>query len=1284
MSTRSPETPTLPILARRAEIEAALRAHRVVVVAGETGSGKTTQLPQILHALAADPRRAIAHTQPRRLAARAVASRIAEEMRVPLGGLVGYKVRLDDRTSGATRIKVMTDGVLLAELAGDPALDAYHSVIIDEAHERSLTIDILLGVLKGLLVRRPDLRVVVTSATIDPQRFSDFFGGPDVAPVIEVSGRMFPVEVRYAPHGVNPDDPADLSPEVVADAVESLVSPRLPEGDVLVFLPGEKEIRQTADVLRRRSVGGEVLPLFSRLSPAEQDRIFHPAGPRRVILATNIAETSLTVPRVRYVVDTGLARVTRYDPQRKVSRLPVEFVSKASASQRSGRCGRVADGIAIRLGSRGDFEKRPAFTDPEIRRTSLAGTLLLLKSLDLGPVGAFPFLDPPEAAGMRDAAETLFELGALPAPDVEVPLTTIGRRLARLPLDPRVGRMLLAADDEHAVAEVLTLAAALSIQDPRVRPAARADEADRAHLVFRHPESDFLTLLSVYDQYQHARDSGGVAAWCRDQFLSLPRMREWTDTREHLAGIARDLGLRESEEPARPERVHRALLPGLASNVACREAASTEYRGVRGNVVSLFPGSVLFAKPPKWIMAAEVVQTTRLYARTIAKIDPEWLEELVPHILTRTIGDRHLDPETGEPSAWERVTMSGVVLVPRRRVALAPHDAPGARAIFLKDGLATGAWVGPHAFLAANRATLDLATQIGARLRRRDVLLPPESLAAWFDARLPASVRDPATLDAALRDGSARNEALTLTLSEVVRPEARDAVRRVADPAWFPEAVPLADEPGSPTMTVRYVFNPGSDDDGVSFHVHLADLPLVSPARLAWLVPGLLPDLLLALLKTLPKSAGQALRGVPPQTELAPACAQVMDYGRGELPATFAETLATLFDVRLVPDVFSLAALPTHLRPRLVVLDDDGKVLAGERDVGSLVARLAPRAAKAAAARARRVFERDDITRWDFDLPECVEVEHEGAVSTGVPTLVERDGRVALTLVASTDERDRLLPRALRRLAAMQCREEVEHHRLAFSAWPDLVRLYAPLGPEGELADAATCLIAERAFLHQRPTPRTSGEFDALLREQWGRLPTASRDVLEMIAAVLEPRAKIAQRLSGGTPRIWAASIADIREHAAYLLPRGFLSHLPWDRLRHYPRYVLTLRERLLNLREGGSTSEAASLAAVAEPWKRFTGWVARAMAAQARAGEAPTPSGAKRPAKAPLPQARRAAPTVNLDAGEWAIRPEHLPPAVGDYRWALEEYRAALFAASRPANAPTADTLRALWAKVT
>jgi ATP-dependent helicase HrpA len=871
----------LPILARRDEIAEAIREHAVVVVCGETGSGKTTQLPQMCLDLGRGAAGMIAHTQPRRIAARAVASRIAEELAVPLGGTVGVKVRFDDRTSPATAIKIMTDGMLLAETQQDPGLWAYDTVIIDEAHERSLNIDFLLGYLRTLRSTRPDLRVIITSATIDPARFAAFFAGPrGPAPVLNVSGRTYPVEVRYRPALSRDDDTPEVSPDAVARAVEELSGPALPPGDILAFLPGEREIRQCADALARARGGWEVLPLYARLSAPEQDRVFHPTpGVRRVILSTNVAETSLTVPGIRYVVDTGLVRLARYDPKARVQRLPIELVSRASADQRSGRCGRQAAGVAIRLYDRRDLDAAPAFTEPEVLRSDLAGVLLQMLALRLGPIESFPFLDAPEAGAVADARLTLFELGAVDGPGPEGRLTPLGERLARLPLEPRVGRMLLAAQVEGALEEVIVLASFFSIQDPRERPLSAADRADLAREVFRDPDSDFMSLLKLWDQYRHAAERGSrgeLAAWCREHFLSPARMREWSDVARQLKDAAEELDLRPASGPASPEAIHRALLTGLIANVCCRDEGlgQHEYRGFRGNVVSLFPGSVLFKKNPRWIVAAEIVQTTRLYARTLARIDPAWVEELAGHVMQRQLTDRHYDKQTHAACVWERVSMAGIVVVPRRKVPLAPLDPAAARGVFIRDGLASGALDGIP-FAEHNRAVLARAADLEARLRRRGLCRSPDNLADWFDARLPPEVVDAASLRAWLTPE--RDAALRLDERDVLRPDALFA----ADPALFPDSLTLAGD----TCPVVYRFEPGHDDDGVTVTVPLRALPDLTPDRAEWLVPGLLADKVLAALKALPKPDRARVEAAGDPRALSADLAGVLEFGVGPLGA---------------------------------------------------------------------------------------------------------------------------------------------------------------------------------------------------------------------------------------------------------------------------------------------------------------------------------------------------------------------------------------------------------------
>lgn len=1300
--------PTLPVLQRRDDIVAAIAGHQVVVICGATGSGKTTQLPQIMLDAAAErriglaPKGIIGHTQPRRLAARSVAARIAEERGVRLGALVGYAVRFEDQTSRETKIKVMTDGVLLAELSGDPELGRYSAIIIDEAHERSLNIDFLIGYLRTLLPRRPELKVVITSATIDPKRFSDAFGGLARAPVIEVSGRSFPVEQRYKPSRDDDDHEIDL--EALGDAAEELFRAGVDPGDVLLFVPGEREITQAEGVLKRRGLDADILPLFSRLSSADQDRIFHPSnnGRRRIILATNVAETSLTVPGIRHVIDTGLARISRYDPQRKVQRLPIEPISRASCEQRAGRCGRVAPGICIRLFGRENFESRPAFTDPEVRRTNLASVLLRFKSLGLGGLAEFGFLDPPDAASITDAAETLFELGATDSRDVAAPLTRIGRALADIPLDPRIGRMILAASDEGSLSEVIILAAALDIQDPRQRPMGRQDDADRAHAVFRHETSDFLTLLKLHDQHRFQLDEHGSSAaerWCRDHFVSSARMREWGEMVRQLRRTADELRLRFNREPATAHAIHRALLTGLITSVACREGdGSFDYRSVRGGTVQIFPGSTLFKKGPKWIVAAEIVQTTRLFARTVARIEPEWIEELAGHMFQRQRTDPHLDPDTGTPGIWERVSMSGIVVVPRRRTALAPIDPARARAVFILDGLVRRKWklateggagVDPVLeVLSRIDATIDVARSAEAKLRTRGVVADESALADWFDQRLPADVCGPEQLRAWLLAAPAAAATLRLPLEVALTPAARIA----ADPSRYPEAIAVDGESDPATVSISYALAPGKDEDGLTIRVPLDALPKVIQ-RADWLVPGMLAELVGALMKNLPKPLRARIEqaGGGDVARIAAACAEVMPFGQGRLADQLSEALGVLHEVDVEPGAWSFKGLPAHLRARVCVVDDAQKVIDDDRDAAALLKRLEPKLRKYRADAARIQFGRTGITTWDFgELPAPAQVDAEISIVSAFPALVDVGEAVMLTLVGSQRVAEVQSPLGIRRLLALAVRDELVHHLHAFPKWSEMTRQFAPLGTADEFEGDLCCVVAERVFMAGQAPLRTRADFEQRLAACRGKLPAQARESCDLIARVLEPRAKVAHRLGGGTPRLWAGSVAEIREHAAYLMPKGFLLSTPGDKLRQYPRYVEGMRQRLFALREEGSGIEKPALEKFAPYRKRFTGWVAAQMSAERARVEstadstADSKSVAATKSKSPLPQARRAAPTINLDAGEWAMRPGTLSPAVEAYRWALEELRLTLFVPDLCAKPPIGPAdLDTLWKKV-
>lgn len=1254
--------PELPVSQRRDEIARAIRDHQVVVLCGQTGSGKTTQLPKICLSLKRGGAGLIGHTQPRRLAARAVASRVAQELGGELGGVVGCAVRFSDQTSAQTRVKLMTDGILLAETSSDPVLSAYDTIIIDEAHERSLNIDFLLGYLRRLLPQRPDLKLIITSATIDHERFSAFFGGPSVAPVIEVSGRMFPVEHRYRPA----EEPCPPGMRPVADAVMEALDPALPRGDVLVFLPGEREIRQAAEALKRERVDAEVLPLFARLSAQEQDRIFRPAagGRSRVVLATNVAETSLTVPGIRYVVDTGVARISRYDPRGKVQRLLVEPVSRASAEQRSGRCGRVSEGVCIRLFSQRDFDERPRFTDPEIRRSNLASVILRLIEMGIDDVTTFPLVDPPEAGSIKDGYETLFELGAIDKPEPGCVITQIGRTLSRLPVEPRVGRMIIAGQAEGCVREMIVLAAALSIQDPRERPMERAEAADRAHAVFRHPTSDFLTLLALWDAARHAEESlgaGGMFGWCREHFLSPTRIREWADAVWQLAELCEEMDITgEAFGKADERSVHRALLTGLIANLLCRDDnfSSHEYNGAHSRGVSVFPGSSLFKKGPKWMLAGEIVQTTRVYARCNAKIEDEWIEELADHMLERRVTDEHYDTQAGESVAFKRVTMRGLVVVPRRRVALAKSDSKRARALFLERGLAAGAGLGEHAFAAAVREVSEQAQGMRARLRQTDVLRPAPELAAWFDERLPATVVDRASLEA-WASSVARDQWPIPRVRDVLKSGVADAL----DGTRFPNSLTLSDGDRVIEAPLEYRLTPGRDDDGVSVTLGLQDLELLTPEQAAWLVPGMLSEIVATLVKQLPKQVRAILEGDGRGAGVAHDLAGVLSFGEGSLATALSEAANVLAGADIEPSAWKIDKLPDHLRLRVCVVDQHGRELAAGRDVQELLTRLASRIQRSRTHAAKAKLGGETYTDWGFGT--LADEPARAEDGTGYVALVDRIDGVQWSVVPSPEAAREHTARAVRRLFAIAVKDDLEHRVRALAAWEEMVRQYHTLGSATTLAQDLSCVIAERCFMSGQAPVRQRSEFESRVQANWGRLGTATIETGSIVSRTLAARFKVAGRLAGGTPRLWAASIADIREQAAYLMPRGFLLGVPPDRLRRYAEYAESMRQRLFNLREDGSGAETAQLAALAPYWKRFTGWVARRMNEEAAADREAGEASAHKPgtSKAALPQTRRTGQVVNADAGEWALVPGNVPAAVMALRWEIEETRLRLFA---------------------
>jgi ATP-dependent helicase HrpA len=1166
--------PDLPVTAMRDEIAAAIRDHQVVVIAGETGSGKTTQLPKICLELGRGISGTIGHTQPRRLAARTVAQRIADELNVPLGDAVGYAVRFTDQVSDRTLVKLMTDGILLAEIQRDRMLRRYDTLILDEAHERSLNIDFLLGYLRNLLPRRRDLKLIITSATIEPERFAEHFGN---APVLEVSGRTYPVEVRYRPLEPEIADEDDVITHVaVRDQFEAIVDALReleaePPGDVLVFLSGEREIRDTADGLRALTAlkDAEVLPLYARLSTAEQHRVFEPHTGRRIVLATNVAETSLTVPGIRYVIDPGTARISRYSRRTKVQRLPIEPISQASAAQRAGRCGRLADGVAIRLYSQQDFAARPRYTDPEILRTNLAAVILQMAALKLGDIADFPFLDPPDRRSVRDGISLLQELGAF---DPHERITDLGRRLARLPVDPRIGRMILQAEIEGCVREVLIIAAALSIPDPRERPAEQEDAAEQKHARFADEHSDFISYLNLWRylrEQRKARSGNQFRRMCHDEFLHYLRVREWQDLAGQLRSIAGDLGIREQDEPAPPERIHAALVAGLLSHVGVREEsrASTvsraprEYLGARNSRFVLAPGSVLTRKPPQWIVVADLVETSRLYGRTAARIDPEAVEALAAHLVQRTHSEPHWDARRGAAMAYERVTLYGLPLVPRRRVGLAALDPTLARELFIRHALVEGDWQTRHRFFAANQQLRDELTELEERSRRRDLLITDDELYDWYDARIPAKARSGRHFDAWWKS-ERRNtpDLLTLTRDDLLHADNE------------PDEHPDTWQAGGLTLPVSYRFDPGATDDGVTVHVPVDVLARLGGDEFAWQVPALREELVVALIRSLPKDLR---RHFVPAPDTARAVLAALQPGQEPLLDAVQRELQHRTGVLVPIDAFDLTKVPAHLRVTFAVEDAAGAEVARGKDLRELQEQLAAPVRQAVAAAVAGELERSGLRDWPDDmseLPRSVERASGGHTVQGFPALADEAGDVAIRVLPTQAEQQATMRAGTRRLLRRALPSPAKAVERTLSARARLVLGSNPDGTLAALIDdcadaAADALVAQSAW--------TKSDF-ARLREQVATelIPT-TKAIVALVERVLAAAHDVRLALPDEPPAAQADSIADVRAQFRRLLPPGFVTAAGRDRLPDLVRYVTAIGRRLERLPRDIDTDRA-------------------------------------------------------------------------------------------------------------
>ena len=1110
----------LPISARREEIAHAIRDHQVVIVCGETGSGKSTQLPKICLAAGRGVAGLIGHTQPRRIAARSVAARIAEEIGSPLGRDVGFKVRFSESIGPQSYIKLMTDGILLAETQSDPFLDQYDTIILDEAHERSLNIDFLIGYLKRLLVKRHDLRLIITSATIDAARFAEHFAtaaGP--APVIEVSGRTYPVEVLWRP--LEPDEEGnepDLQ-DAVRAAVEEVA--RIDRGDMLIFMPTERDIHETAKTLRSRPLPGdatgqetEILPLYGRLSIQEQQRVFQPGPKRRVIIATNVAESSLTVPRVRFVIDPGTARISRYSPRSKTQRLPIEAVSQASADQRKGRCGRVGPGICVRLFSEQDYLSRDRFTMPEIQRTNLAAVILQMKALKLGELEDFPLIDPPKPEAIRDGYRTLFELRAI---DDNQELTEIGRRLSRLPVDPRIGRMILAAGDEGCLQEVLIIAAALEVQDPRERPLEKQEAADKAHSQFADEQSDFLSYLKLWDFYHKLKEScshGQLQKACRQNFLSLVRLREWLDVHRELlesveeaekgaVGVPALAGSattgrtcrRETKRTAPPkggtptnpkyDNIHRAILAGLLSSIATR-GDGHDYNVAGGGKANLWPGSGMFHSKAKWIVAAEQVETTRRYLRCCGRIDPRWIEPLAEHLIKRTYSDLHWESKWASAVALERLTLFGLVIVAGRPVRYGPIDADASRQLLIEHGMVEGDLEPKPAVLARNEELFGDIQRLQDKLRRRDLVISQAQQCAFYDERLPDDVYDGAQLVRWLRESPENARRITMTKDDLLHAEGD-----IAEDA-FPDQLAS----GHWELPLDYKFEPGEQDDGVTVNVPLEALNQVAAEPLAWLVPGLLEEKVLAMIRSLPKAL--RTRFVPAPDAAKRALAELR-HGQGSLRAEVARALTRIGGVAISANDFEEARLPTELQMNVRVTDTAGQTLAAGRDLNALRQQLGIEAAEAFTAIDDPRWNRDGLTTWDFDdLPAEIEVAHTRLAMKAYPALVDGEDCVKLRLLDSPQRADQETRFGLRRLFLLSAWREVKT-QVDWLPGLDKSRPVAALISGFDLRQQLAELLAVRAWPDEAEIPRTKAAFEAALDAARQRIGLAVQDMTGLI-----------------------------------------------------------------------------------------------------------------------------------------------------------------------------------------
>ncbi|MSP86127.1 MAG: ATP-dependent RNA helicase HrpA [Methylotenera sp.] len=1266
-----PEYPAeLPVSGKKDEIAAAINNHQVVIICGETGSGKTTQIPKICLELGRGVSGLIGHTQPRRIAARSVATRIAQELQSPLGEVVGYKVRFNDKLTESTYIKLMTDGILLAETQGDKFLNAYDTIIIDEAHERSLNIDFLLGYLKQLLPKRRDLKIIITSATIDASRFSVHFDG---APVIEVSGRTYPVEIRYRPLGkagfrakesaeaenapydvenetifgisrktktearwLEEDDEEEAIEDAILDAADDLL--RQGDGDILVFLPGEREIRDTAEHLRKYQGRSaklkhiEVLPLFARLSIEDQQKIFKSHSTRRIVLATNVAETSLTVPGIKYVIDAGLARINRYSTRAKVEQLQIEKISQAAAKQRAGRCGRVSNGICVRLYSEQDFDSRLAFTEPEILRSSLASVILRMAALRLGDINDFPFIEAPSSRLVTDGYQLLQELGAV---DSRRQITETGLQLAKLPLDPRVGRIILAAKREGCLSEILIIASVLSIQDPRERPMDKREAADNAHTKFAGEGSDFMSYLKLWDFFDNAlktkKSNKDLLNQCHSNFLSFLRLKEWRELHSQIKQITDEMDFKPNEKEANFDQIHKALLAGLLGNIGFKDGDNDSYAGARGIRFFVAPGSALKKTRPKWVIAAELVDTTKLYARCVAKIEPDWIEPLARGLTESQYSDPRWDRKMGMVNAWERVSLYGLTIIPKRRVHYGPIDPKQARELFILEALANGDFDTRAAFFMANERLIAEVEELEHKARRQDVLVDEHQLFAFYDSKIPADIFQAATFEKWREDVEKINpKLLYLTRDDLMRHGA-DAITAVQ----FPEKMLLE----GVEIPLKYRFEPNHVLDGVTATVPLALLNQLNSAQTEWLVPGMLREKLTYLIKALPKTFRRVCVPVP---EFVTVFLEKTKVGEGFILPELAAHIQRVTTLKITPEDWT-EETPAHLRMNFSVVDDAGRELAMGRDWNALKKQLGSAAQltfRSTTPDNIKALEKTGLKQWDFgDLPQTLSFERDGRKVTGYPALEDDEDSISVKLFDTVVEATISHRQGVCRLMRFELKEQMKQLEKSLPNFNQYALLLRHVVPADDLREDLIAAISDRAFIGEDELPRSNADFMKLKARARTRLPAVSQAVARQ-AQTIATEYQLLTAQQAKMPATVNRLKRDVEQQLALLVYKNCFSQTPWEQLQHIPRYLKALRLRI-EKQPANPDRDGKNAASVGLLWQKWQDKMTT------------------------LNQA-------HLD----------IPLALHDYRWLIEELRVSLFAQELKTPMPiSSKRLEKIWA---